>query len=88
VRFALVPVVGIALQHHAVAGRPRLDDERAGADRIAVVVVALAWIAVGDCIELFWSGRVSIAGWFTDGSRRLKTTVRSSLASTLRKFEM
>ena len=41
VGLALVPVVGVALQHHAVAGRPRLDDEGPGADGIAVVVVAL-----------------------------------------------
>ena len=41
VRPPLVPVVRIALHHHPVAGRPRLQDERPGADRIAVVVVAL-----------------------------------------------
>ena len=37
----LVPVGGIALEHHAVARRPRLHDEGTGADRVAIVVVAL-----------------------------------------------
>ena len=37
---ALVPIIGVALEHQAVARHPGFQDEGSGADRIAIVIVA------------------------------------------------
>ena len=69
---ALVPVVRILLEHHAVARGPGLQDIGTGADGIAVVVVALGLPRRRRLHRhLFALGKLTIAGKFTDGSFRL-----------------